>query len=139
MQLEQAIKEIKSCADQMNARYGSEVFDEWALVSLADGKAYLVNYLGPRLAGFQQNFAKDAAGLRESFLSSDFAIGDFEFARHAVGTGFESFMVVGKGLYLICNNTSRSMDEIAKEPKWMGAQKAFVELSEKFSANPLTV
>ena len=139
MQLEQAIREIKSCADQMNARYGSEVFDEWAIVSLADGKAYLVNYLGPRLAGFQKNFAKDAAGLRESFLNGNFAVGDFEFARHGVGTGFESFMVVGSGLYLVCNNTGASMDDITKQPKWMGAQKPFVDLSEKFRGSPLTV
>jgi hypothetical protein len=123
----------------MNARYGSEVFNEWAVVSLSDGKAYLVNYLGPRLAGFQQNFAKDAAGLRESFLNGDYSVGDFEFARHGVGTSFESFMVVGAGLYLVCNNTTRTMDDIAKEPKWMGAQKPFVELSEKFRVNPLVI
>ncbi|MEY4385735.1 MAG: hypothetical protein RLY20_1018 [Verrucomicrobiota bacterium] len=139
MQLEEAIREIKSCAEQMNAHYGSEVFDEWAVISLAEGKAWLVNYLGPRLAGFQKNFAKDAAGLRDSFLNGNYAIGDFEFSRHGVGTSFESFMVLGNGVYLICNNTTRSMDEIAKEPKWMGAQKPFVALSEKFAANPLAL
>jgi hypothetical protein len=139
MQLEQAIREIKSCAEAMNARYGRIVFDEWAIVSIADSKAWLVKYLGPRQAGFQQNFAKDAAGLRDGFIERDYEIGDFEFARHQVGTGFESFMVVGEGLYLICNNTTASMDMIAKESTWLGAQVPFVELSEKFRANPLTV
>lgn len=139
MQLETAIREIKSCANEMNARYGRVVFDEWAVMSLVAGQAWLVNYLGPRLAGFQQNFAKDAAGLREGFLEREYAVGDFEFARHAVGTGFESFMVVGDGLYLICNNTTSSMDVIAKEPTWLGAQVPFVELSEKFRASPLVV
>jgi len=137
MQLEEAIKNIKSCADQMNARYGKLVFDEWAIVSLVNGKARLVHYAGPRLAGFQTNFAADAAGLRESFASKNYALGDFEFSRHGVGTSFESFMVVGEGLYLICNNTALSMDMIAKEPTWLGAQKPFVELSESFGANPL--
>jgi hypothetical protein len=139
MQLQEAIREIKSCAEQMNARYGREVFDEWAIVSLGGGKAGLVNYLGPRLAGFQKNFASDAEGLREAFVNNEYAVGDFEFARHAVGTGFESFMVVGRGLYLICNNTSASMDMIAKEPTWLGAQKPFVALSDKFRASPLAV
>jgi hypothetical protein len=137
MQLEEVIKHIKTCADQMNARYGRIVFDEWAIVNFAKGKPELVHYLGPRLAGFQTNFAADAAGLRESFLTHKYEVGDFEFSRHGVGTGFESFMVVGKHLYLICNNTALSMDMIAKESTWLGAQLPFVELSEKFRASPL--
>jgi hypothetical protein len=139
MQLEEAIKHIKSCSDQMNARYGKIVFDEWAVVSLVNGKAGLVHYTGPRLAGFQTNFAADAAGLRESFLTQKYAVGDFEFTRHGVGTSFESFMVLGEGLYLICNNTKLTMDMIAKEPTWLEAQKPFVELSEAFCASPLEV
>jgi hypothetical protein len=48
-------------------------------------------------------------------------------------------MVIGEGLYLICNNTALTMDMIAKEPSWLAAQKPFVELSEKFCQNPLAV
>lgn len=139
MQLESALREIKSCANQMNARYGRVVFDEWAIVSLREGKAWLVNYTGPRLDGFQKNFSKDAEGLREGFHEREYAVGDFEFARHGVGTSFESFMMIGDGLYLICNNTAASMDMIAKEPTWLGAQVPFVDLSEKFRASPLSV
>lgn len=137
MQLEAAIKNIKTCADQMNARYGKIVFDEWAIVNFAQGKPELVHYIGPRLSGFQTNFAADAAGLRESFLTQKYEVGDFEFTRHGVGTSFESFMAVGEHLYLICNNTSLSMDMITKESTWLGAQLPFVELSEKFRASPL--
>jgi hypothetical protein len=54
-----------------------------------------------------------------------------------VGSAFESFMVVGQGMYLICNNTVQSMDAIAKDPLWLGAQVPFVELSDKFRADPL--
>jgi len=139
MHLEEAIKQIKSCADQMNARYGKTVFDEWAIVSAVNGKVSLVHYHGPRLAGFQTNFGADAAGLRESFSSRTYSVGDFEFTRHGVGTSFESFMVIGDGLYLVCNNTTLTMDMIAKEPSWLAAQKPFVELSERFCQNPLTV
>jgi len=137
MQLKDAIKHIKTCSDQMNARYGKIVFDEWAIVSFSKGKPELVHYTGPRLEGFQTNFAADAAGLRESFLTQKYEIGDFEFTRHGVGTLFESFMAVGDQLYLICNNTALSMDMIAKESTWLGAQLPFVELSEKFRASAL--
>jgi hypothetical protein len=64
-------------------------------------------------------------------------VGDFEFARHGVGLAFESFMAVGPGVFLICNNTVQSMDGITKDPLWLGAQVPFVELSDKFRADPL--
>jgi hypothetical protein len=46
-------------------------------------------------------------------------------------------MAVGPGIYLICNNTVQSMDGITKDPLWLGAQVPFVELSDKFRADPL--
>jgi hypothetical protein len=116
MNLEAAIREMTSCAVELNARYGSEVFDEWAILSVATGKFGLLNYQGPRLSGFRKDFAKDAEGLQEAFGAQHYAVGDFEFARHGVGTGFEALMVLGEGLYLICNNTGASMDQIASNP-----------------------
>jgi len=128
---------IKSCAEQMDARYKKTVFDEWAVISLADNKGRLLAYIGPRKEGFQKNFLADAGPLRAGLLNAEHNIGDFEFARHNVGMAFESFMVVGKGIYLICNNTVQSMDGIAKDPLWLGAQVPFVELSDKFRADPV--
>lgn len=139
MTLEEANKLINGCAEQMNARYGKEVFDEWAVIQLSENKGQLLTYRGPRKQGFQQNFLADAGPLRAGLLAQQFNAGDFEFARHAVGTGFESFMVLGRGLFLICNNTVQSMDAIAKDPLWLGAQVPFVELSEKFRADPLEI
>ncbi len=139
MTLEQAIKLVKSCAEQMDARYGQVVFDEWAIISLADHKGLILAYIGPRKEGFQKNFLTDIGSLRAGLLAQEYTIGDFEFARHGVGTGFESFMTVGKGTYLICNNTVQTMDVIAKNPLWFGAQVPFVELSDKFRADPLVV
>jgi len=137
--LDQALNSIKSCADQMNARYKKVVFDEWAIISLADHKGHLLAYIGPRKAGFQKNFLTDAGALRAGLLAGKTNIGDFEFARHGVGTGFESFMVLGDGIFLICNNTVQSMDGIAQDPLWLSAQVPFVELSDKFRENPLVL
>ena len=136
MTLDQARKLITHCAEQMEKRYGKPVFDEWAIVSFAD-KGAILAYIGPRREGFKENFTADAGPLRAGLLSAEFNTGDFEFARHGVGTGFESFIVMGKGVYLICNNTRESMDEIAKNPKWLEAQVPFAELSEQIRADPL--
>jgi hypothetical protein len=139
MTLEQATKLIESCAGQMNARYQKVVFDEWAIVSMADHKGQLLAYIGPRKEGFQKNFLTDAGALRQGLRSQEYTVGDFEFSRHGLGPAFESFMVVGKGLYLICNNTVQSMDGITKDPLWLSAQEPFVDLSEKFRSEPLAV
>jgi hypothetical protein len=139
MQLESAIQAVRHCAEQMNVRYQRTVFDEWAIVSVAEGKPRVVHYMGPRAAEFEQQFGRDVGALREGLRSQAHAVGDFEFARQAVGTHFESFMLVGAGLYLICNNTWATMDAIAKNPLWIAAQVPFVELSEQFRASPLTV
>lgn len=138
MNLDEANRLTKACASQMNDRYGKVVFDEWAVVSLVQHKARILSYSGPRNDAFLRNFANDLGALRAGLVDSNYSIGDFEFARHGVGTGFEVFMVLGEGIYLICNNTNSSMNEIAKDPRWLNAQVAFAELSERVRANPLT-
>lgn len=139
MKLDQATELIKLCAAQMDARYGQVVFDEWAIISLAARKGRVMAYIGPRKEGFQKNFRTDLGALREGLLNPKYSVGDFEFARHGVGPAFEAFMVVGRGVYLICNNTVQSMDSITKDPLWLGAQVSFVELSEKFLDDPLAL
>ena len=137
MTFDQITRQIEVCARQMDAKYGKVVFDEWAVVSLAEQKGRLLSYFGPRKDGFQKNFLSDAGSLRAGLLTREYDPGDFEFARHGVGTGFESFMVLAKGMYLICNNTVQSMDGITKDPLWLGAQVPFVELSDKVRDDPL--
>lgn len=137
MTLDQATKLIQTCAEQMNARYKKVVFDEWAIISLAEHKGRVLAYIGPRKQGFQQNFLNDAGSLRAGLLTEKNNVGDFEFARHGVGTGFEAFMVLGEGIFLICNNTVQSMDGITQDPLWLGAQVPFVELSDKVREEPL--
>jgi hypothetical protein len=137
MTLDEARRQIKECAASMDAAYQQTVFDEWAIVSFRERKGIVLNYLGPRREDFQKNLASDLQDLRVQLLSNTHGVGDFEFARHGVGTKAEAFMVVGQGIYLICNHTASSMDNIARDPLWLQAQVPFVELSEKFRADPL--
>jgi len=137
MTLDEIKTQIKNCANQMNARYGSVVFDEWAVISLAENKARILSYTGPRNDDFLQNFAKDLGALRAELVGGKYGSGDFEFARHGIGTGFESFLVLGPGVYLICNNTRESMDSLTKNPRWLNAQVPFAELADKVRAHPL--
>lgn len=137
MTAEEAIRNIKACADQMNDRYGNMVFDEWAVISLAHNKGRILSYFGPRNDAFLKNFANDLGALRAELLEGKYTVGDFEFSRHGVGTGFEAFMVLGEGVYLICNNTVSSMNDITKNPRWLNAQVPFAELSDKIRSNPL--
>jgi hypothetical protein len=137
MTLDEATKLIKTCAAQMDARYKKTVFDEWAIISVADKKVHLLAYIGPRKDSFQKTFLADAGPLRAGLVAEEPNIGDFEFARHGVGPAFESFMVLGKGIYLICNNTVQSMDGITQDPLWLSAQVPFVELSDKVRDNPV--
>ena len=138
MNVTETIQHIKGCASQMNDRYGSPVFDEWAVLSLAQDKAQVLAYIGPRNDAFLKTFATDLGSLRTELQDTKYNTGDFEFARHGVGTSYEAFMVLGDGVYLICNNTTSSMTEIAKNPKWLNAQIPFAELSDKIRANPVT-
>jgi hypothetical protein len=137
MTLEETTKAIKRCADEMNSRYKKTVFDEWAIVSLAQKKSRILNYLGPRNDDFLKNFATDLGALRTELLNAQRGAGDFEFTRHGVGTLFEAFMVLGDGYYLICNHTGNTMDGITRDARWIDAQVPFVELSDAVRANPL--
>jgi hypothetical protein len=138
MNLKETSLLVKECANQMNSRYRRTVFDEWAIVSLIDKKGRILNYTGPRNDDFLRNFAIDLGALRTELLNPKHGVGDFEFARNGVGTRFEAFMVLGDGIYLICNNTMNSMDGIARDALWIDAQVPFVELSDKVRSSPLS-
>jgi len=138
MNLDETMNAVRSCATQMNAQYGQPVFDEWAVVSLAQQQARVLGYVGPRNEEFLKSFADDLGPLRTALTSGNYQIGDFEFARHGTGTKFEAFMAVGDGVYLICNNTQSTMDAIAKNPKWLSAQVPFAALSDKVRSSPVT-
>lgn len=140
MTLEQAWKSILNCAEEMNTRYREVVFDELAIVSIGDNQTRTVSYEGPRKEAFTDSFPKDSAGLRKTVRQAgqQYDAGDFEFDHDGNGTGFEAFMMLGKGLCLICNNTCKSMAGISGNPRWLEAQVPFAELSDRFRTNPLS-
>ena len=139
MNFEKATQLITDCAARMNKAYGQTVFDEWVMVSFIGDREEIVGYVGPRPQHLQKEFVSDLHALKEELFSAKHATGDFEFARAASGTHFDAFMVMGDWLFLICNHTALTMDEIAKAPTWRQAQIPFVELSERFRADPLRV
>lgn len=137
MTLDDANRLIQSTALRMNALYGRVVFDELAVVSLAQQKARVLAYTGPRNDAFLQNFVQDLGALRAQLLAGGYNVGDFEFSRHGAGTSLEGFLVLGEGVYLFCNNTQRTMDEIARDPRWLHAQVPFAELGDQMRASPV--
>jgi hypothetical protein len=139
MTLEAIRNHINACAEQMNSRYGRVVFDEWVVVSLERNRARILHYSGPRNDDFLQHFVTDLGALRSALLDASYGAGDFEFSRHGVGTGFEAFLVLGSGLFLICNHTQDSMEGITKDPRWLGAQVPFAELADKVRISPLAI
>ncbi len=64
---------IKTCAAQMDAHYGRTVFDEWAVISLAENRARVLAYVGPRNDDFLKNFANDLGSLRSELLTRTMA------------------------------------------------------------------
>jgi hypothetical protein len=139
MKLDQAVDLIKSCANRMNSMYGKTVFDEWVVLGFTAGKLNIVRYMGSRQEGFQKNFGRDAGELRPMLMRQGHGAGDFEFARYGNGTHFEAMMVLGPQLYLICNNTGDSMEGITKDSRWLNAQIPFLELTESFRKDPLSI
>ena len=139
MTLDEVKSLVRTCSEQMDARYGKTVFNEWAVIMLAENKARVLAYVGPRNDDFLKNFANDLGSLRSELLGANYGPGDFEFARHAAGTHFEAFMVLGPAIYLICNHTHETMDTIAQNPRWLNAQIPFAELGDNLRTNPLAV
>ena len=137
MTLNDATKLIDSYAAAMDARYRQPVFDEWAIVSIVDSRAYLLAYHGPREKQFRQNFRGDAGSMLNCLLSRRESPGDFEFFHDGVGTRFESYTVLGAGVYLLWNNTAQSIQDITRNPLWFAVQRPYLELTDHFRADPM--
>jgi hypothetical protein len=137
MTIDQARTAIIAAFGRMNAAYREIVFDEWILVSIRPEGGMILAYEGPRADGYKQTFAQDVGPLRSELAQQKLVVGDFAFATWARGQKYDAFMRVGDSGYLFCNHTVRTMAEIRDSQNWLEAQKPFVELSEKFRADPL--
>jgi hypothetical protein len=137
MKLAAATALITTALGRMNALYNQTVFDEWVVVSLHPEGGSILAYRGPRAESYRRQFAADVGPLRDEMEGKRLAVGDFEFAPAAAGTRFDVCLRIGDTSYLLGNHTGKSMAEIRQDARWLQAQKAFVELSDKFRADPL--
>jgi len=137
MTLDEAINAVDTQMRRMKEIYRKPVFDEWAIVAVLGGKARALHYSGSRREEFLECFSQDAQAFGTDLRRPAHNLGDFDFARHGEGTRFDAYLVVGEGLFLLCNNTRQSMTTITQDPLWLSAQVPFVELSEVFRSKPL--
>ncbi len=121
----------------MRAVYLQPVFDEWAILTLPAKSGGIAAYSGPRPEAFRQSLPADAEPLRSRAAGKQFAEGDLEFVPDASGTRYDAFMKIGATSYLVLNHTKKTLSEIRADAKWLGAQSALFELSERFRADPL--
>ena len=137
MTLEEAISAVRAYVQRINELYQKTAFDEWVLVAILGAKGRILHYEGSRKEGFQKNFARDVQSVAGELCKPEQNVGDFSFARHAIGTHCDAVMVVGDGVFLLCNHTESSMSAISRDPLWLSAQVPFVEMSEQFRSDPL--
>jgi hypothetical protein len=139
MDLETARRNIEATVDRMRACYLQPVFDEWAILSIAPKGGGVIAYNGPRPDVFRRRVPDDAEPLRAITSGKEFTEGDIEFVPDAADTRYDAFMKIGAASYLILNHTVKTMTDIRADKKWLGAQAALFELSEKFRADPLAL
>lgn len=137
MDLETARRHVQTCFERMRAVYLKPVFDEWAIITVPGRNAGLVAYSGPRPEAFLRKLPDDAEPLRAHTAGKTFAEGDIEFVPDAADTRYDAFMKTGPASYLVLNHTSKTMNEIRTDGKWLGVQAVLFELGEKFRADPL--
>lgn len=123
----------------MRACYLQPVFDEWAILSMSGKSGGVVAYAGARPEVFRRRLPEDAEPLRAITAGKYFSEGDIEFVPDAADTKYDAFMKIGPASYLVLNHTVKTMNEIRADAKWLSAQGALFELSEKFRADPLAL
>lgn len=139
MDLENARTHIESAIERMRASYLQPVFDEWAILSMSGKSSGIVAYKGPRPDVFRRRLPEDAEPLRAATRGKELSEGDIEFVPDAADTRYDAFMKVGPTSFLVLNHTVKTMNEIRADKKWLGAQAALFELSEKFRGDPLAM
>lgn len=142
MNLSKATLLITETAQKMDDMCKETVFDEFGIIAVDKGNHFLCWYHGVRRQNYIKMFKSETALLKResrSRLINRYEIGDYEFVHDGTGSQAETFLVIGEHIYLLCTNTRKSMDEVSANPLWLGAQTAFVELSEKFVLDPVQV
>ena len=137
MDLATARPHISASLERMRALYFKPVFDEWVILAPGAKQSGILAYTGPRVEEFRKNLPDDVKPLLAQVTGLKLEPGDFEFTNAGDGTRHDALVKLGANSYLVCNNTAKSMAEIRADVRWLKAQAAFVDLCEKFRADPL--
>jgi len=137
MDLATARQHIQGSFERMRALYSRPVFDEWVILAPEAKTSGVLAYTGPRVEEFRKKLPDDVAPLLGQVGGQKLEVGDFEFTIEGDGTRHDVLLKLGPNSYLVCNNTAKSMAEIRSDSRWLKAQAAFVDLSEKFRSDPL--
>jgi hypothetical protein len=128
---------VRSQLRRIDAAYLRTLFEEWAILGVGGTGATLISYHGTRRDTYRARLPEDSLPLRAAMARRAYSVGDFEFALEAAGTGYDAGMKIGESAYLVCNNLAATMEELRKDPQWLKAQVLWLELGEKFRADPL--
>lgn len=137
MDLATARQHITASFERMHALYSKPVFDEWVILAPGAKSSGILAYTGPRVEEFRKKLQDDVVPLLTQVDGRPLETGDFEFTLDGGGTRHDVMLKLGANSYLVCNNTAKSMVEIRADARWLKAQAAFVDLSEKFRVDPL--
>lgn len=125
----------------MNEAYGRPVFDELAIVQVTDVSTLSLHYYeGAREAEFLNEMMEDSVALRNDVGDTRNNLGgEFGFTREGGGEGIDAYICLGPRIFLLCNNTAQSMEEVTKDGRWLQAQGEFLNASQYFVVDPLEI
>ncbi len=139
MVLEKAIALIEQVNARMDRCFRGVLFDEWTICEVSSDMDRILHYAGTRSETLQSQFVRDLHPLMEELRAGRFEPGHFYFSHEGCGALYDACMCLGGRVFAVFNNTDKSMTEITMDPLWKGAQVHFVDLSERFRVDPLTV
>jgi len=138
MNLSTAVSRITKSVSKLDAAYGRPLFDELAILAFVGRELELHYYRGPNEKGFMAEFADNTVALRTELTDDQTSLGgEFSFTREAEGASMDAYICLGPDIYLFCNNTAKSMQEVTEDPRWLDAQGEFLNLSQFFAVDPL--
>ncbi len=141
MNLKSVIARIQKSFKKMNEAYGRPVFDELAIVQVTDVSTLSLHYYeGAREAEFLNEMMEDSVALRNDVGDTRNNLGgEFGFTREGGGEGIDAYICLGPRIFLLCNNTAQSMEEVTKDGRWLQAQGEFLNASQYFVVDPLEI
>lgn len=140
MDLPAAIACIEKSFSKLDSAYGRTVFDELAIVSFSDQSLDLHYYQGASSDAFLDEFSENSISLRKELIAEQTdAGGEFSFTREGEGANMDAYICLGPKVFLFCNNTEKSMEEVSRDPAWLSAQGEFLLASQRFAVDPLSL